>query len=133
MEDKVLPYRNFEYLQQLRKKHRFVCKRIEDLRKKLKQNKQNMSKLLWVPRWKEDICPVRGIVASPTLTQYRNKESYTIGFDETGKHVSVGFNVGKFIDGYTNVAHAYVLPKNSIDNDNNNIQSQNQNQIQGFF
>jgi tRNA (uracil-5-)-methyltransferase len=53
-------------------------------------------------REKNKLCPLEGIVPSPTIDGYRNKCEFTIGVD-VNKVAVVGMTCGKFVEGITAV------------------------------
>ena len=94
--DVVTPLYKEGYDTQLGKKHRIICKNVERIRKSFfNAKKMNVKFLTWIPKDKKDICPVLGILKSPKLKYYRNKESFTIGLNSNDE-ITIGYQCGKY-------------------------------------
>eukprot|EP01130_Rhizamoeba_saxonica_P018415 TRINITY_DN9207_c0_g1_i1.p1 TRINITY_DN9207_c0_g1~~TRINITY_DN9207_c0_g1_i1.p1 ORF type:complete len:562 (-),score=159.92 TRINITY_DN9207_c0_g1_i1:33-1718(-) len=107
--DVVTPWHKDSYEEQLEKKNmemkNILRKSTLSLKRKSKYN---------VPQWVKDlnnkqICSYDNIVPSPTINFYRNKNEFTIGFNEE-EELTIGFLLGAFRDGFLETANPFECP-----------------------
>eukprot|EP01083_Nonionella_stella_P009372 27018_1 len=105
----VTPFYQKPYEDQLHLKRQKICKDMGRFRRKLTNKKfMNQSFLTWVPPGRsgkvlQSLCPVLGIMSSPATTGYRNKVSFTIGYNKRSNQLTIGFQMGRFEHGAASI------------------------------
>ncbi|XP_059143754.1 tRNA (uracil-5-)-methyltransferase homolog A-like [Physella acuta] len=95
----VIPLWNVDYPQQLQMK----TDKIKNVLSRVPKN--SFVKHMFKDRWKNGgmACELLQIVPSPIITEYRNKNEFTIGYGSDAKTRMVGFRYGMYKDGTTSV------------------------------
>ncbi|KAK0058832.1 tRNA (uracil-5-)-methyltransferase A [Biomphalaria pfeifferi] len=92
----ICPLWNTDYFQQLQIKEEKMKTVLEGI------SKHDFIKHLFEDRSKKkDMCELLSIIPSPVITEYRNKNEFSIGFGLDGKTKMVGFRYGLYKDGCT--------------------------------
>ena len=97
------------YEEQLEIKRKKLCKDLGHFRRKMTNPRfMNQDFLKWLPKEKKvkklkGLCPLIGIMTSPIIKEYRNKTSFSIGYNKENNKLTVGFQFGRFEHGAVSI------------------------------
>lgn len=106
--DVVCPLWKVPYTEQLVQKRDKTSAALEAITREVNKRSPPWAKPAWLPPAQAALagrkaCPLLGILRSPAIEAYRNKNEFTVGLDAQDKP-AVGFLMGAFVDGITCVA-----------------------------
>ncbi|CDW77363.1 tiny fragments locus 9c protein [Stylonychia lemnae] len=122
VEDRVTPYHNLEYKDQIKKKEQQLIDVLRSFDEQLKKDikKNNEVKPKWYPETEQNIpCPLSEIIECDEdyINEYRNKVEFTVGRRYEDNEICVGFNKGNMNKGILYVDYPDTIKpisKNSI-------------------
>ncbi|GAM17714.1 hypothetical protein SAMD00019534_008890 [Acytostelium subglobosum LB1] len=100
IEDIVNPWHNIEYSVQLEKKRAGVLDVLTNMTTAIRKECTKQPDWLLEKKGRQLACPLEEIIASPVVSNYRNKCSYTIGRKED-QTPCIGFALGRTGNGIT--------------------------------